>query len=124
MTTILVSVGRYVFGGLLIAGDPVAEGVAADLTMNTGPIAPVLQRIDPALAQPVTLTDTEFTDLLAFLRDGLLDERALPENLAPLIPTSVPSGLSLHTFESTPPTHLTKPHVAERNTHDRREPQA
>ena len=92
MTTILVSVGRYVFGGLLIAGDPVAEGVAADLTMNTGPIAPVLQRIDPALAQPVTLTDTEFTDLLAFLRDGLLDGRALPENLAPLIPTSVPSG--------------------------------
>ena len=84
--------------------DPVAEGVAADLTQNTGPIAPVLQRIDPALAQPVTLTHAQFVDLLAFLRDGLLDERALPENLAQLIPTSVPSGLSLHTFESTPPT--------------------
>jgi cytochrome c peroxidase len=83
---------------------PVAEGVAADLTKNTGPIAPVLQRIDPALAQRVTLTDAQFADLLAFLRDGLLDERALPENLAQLIPTSVPSGLSLHTFESTPPT--------------------
>jgi len=84
--------------------DPVAEGVAADLTQNTGPIASVLQRLDPALAQPVTLTDSQFADLIAFLRDGLLDERALPENLAQLIPTSVPSGLPLHTFESTPPT--------------------
>ena len=62
--------------------DPVAEGVATDLTQNTGPIAPVLQRIDPVLAQPTTLTDAQFPDLLAFLRDGLLDERALPENLA------------------------------------------
>ena len=84
--------------------DPVAEGVAADLTQNTGPIAPVLQRIDPALAQPVILTNAQFADLLAFLRDGLLDERALPENLAQLVPASVPSGLALHTFESTPPT--------------------
>jgi cytochrome c peroxidase len=84
--------------------DPVKEGVAADLTKNTGPIGPVLQRIDPALAQAVTLTDEEFSDLEAFLRDGLLDPRALPENLARFIPVAVPSGLTLHTFESTPPT--------------------
>lgn len=84
--------------------DPVAEGVAADLTQNTGPIAPVLKRLDPALTQRVALTDAEFSDLETFLRDGLLDPRALPENLISLIPTSVPSGLTLHTFESTPPT--------------------
>jgi len=82
--------------------DPVAEGVSADLTLNTGPIAPVLQRLDPALASRTTLTDEEVSDLESFLRDGLLDPRALPENLAALIPASVPSGLSLHTFESTP----------------------
>ena len=84
--------------------DPVAEGVAPDLTQNTGPIGPVLKRIDPALAQRVALTEAEFSELEAFLRDGLLDSRALPENLASLIPSAVPSGLSLHTFESTPPT--------------------
>lgn len=83
--------------------DPVAEGVATDLTQNTGPIGPVLRRIDPALAQRVSLSDAEFSDLLAFLRDGLLDERALPENLARLIPAAVPSGLPLQVFESTPP---------------------
>jgi hypothetical protein len=49
-----------------------------------------------------TLTDEELSDLETFLREGLLDPRALPENLAALIPPSVPSGLSLHTFESTP----------------------
>jgi cytochrome c peroxidase len=84
--------------------DPVAEGVAPDLTQNTGPIEPVLKRIDPALARRVTLTDSEFADLKTFVRDGLLDPRVLPENLVSLIPASVPSGLSLHTFESTPPT--------------------
>ncbi|MDQ3116418.1 MAG: hypothetical protein M3Q86_07380 [Verrucomicrobiota bacterium] len=84
--------------------DPVAEGVAPDLTENTGPIGPVLKRLDPALAPAVALTDAEFSDLETFLRDGLLDPRALPENLIGLIPTSVPSGLTLHTFESTPPT--------------------
>jgi cytochrome c peroxidase len=89
--------------GMARSYDPVKEGVAADLTQNTGPIAPVLQRIDPALAQPVSLTDQEFVDLKAFVRDGLLDPRALPENLAQLIPASVPSGLSLQVFEITPP---------------------
>lgn len=84
--------------------DSVKEGVASDLTQNTGPIAPVLRQLDPALVAGVTLADQEFSDLYAFLRDGLLDPRALPENLVGFIPRSLPSGLSLHTFESTPPT--------------------
>ena len=90
--------------GMAKSYDPVAEGVAEDLTHNTGPIAPVLQRLDPALVEPRELTEQEFSDLLAFLRDGLLDPRALPENLVSLIPEAVPSGLTLHTFETTPPT--------------------
>ncbi len=83
--------------------DPVAEGVATDLTQNIDPILRVLQRLDPALAQPVILSDAEFSNLLAFVRDGLSDPRAQPENLARLIPASVPSGLPLQVFESTPP---------------------
>jgi len=84
--------------------NPVKEGIAMDLTGNTGPIGPVLQRIDPALARPVTLSETEFSDLLMFVRDGLTDTRVGPQKLAQLIPAFVPSGLSLQTFESTQPT--------------------
>jgi hypothetical protein len=86
------------------AYDPVKEGVAADLSHNTGPIEPVLARLDRRLVQPVKLADQEFADLLEFIRNGLLDPRALPKNLAGLIPAAVPSDLALQTFESTPPT--------------------
>jgi len=79
------------------------------VTRNTSPTAQralrqTPARLDPRLARPVNLTDQEFADLLEFIRNGLLDPRALPENLARLIPASVPSGLALQTFESTPPT--------------------
>jgi cytochrome c peroxidase len=83
--------------------DPVRAGVAADLTHNTGPIAPVLRRLDPALSKLPPLSDQEFSDLLAFLHDGLLDPRARPEFLRRFIPASAPSQLSLQVFESTPP---------------------
>jgi len=83
--------------------DPVRAGVAADLTHNTGPIAPVLRRLDPALSKLPHLSDQEFSDLLAFLHDGLLDPRARPEFLRRFIPASVPSQLPLQVFESTPP---------------------
>ena len=83
--------------------DPVRAGVAADLTHNTGPIAPVLRRLDRALSKLPALSDEEFSDLLAFLRDRLLDPRARPEFLRRFIPASVPSQLPLQVFESTPP---------------------
>ena len=83
--------------------DPVQAGVADDLTHNTGPIAPVLHRLDRALSKLPVLSDQEFSDLLAFLRDGLLDPRARPEFLRRFIPASVPSQLPLQVFESTPP---------------------
>jgi len=83
--------------------DPVRAGVAPDLTHNTGPIVPVLRRLDPALAKLPALSDQEFSDLVAFLRDGLLDARARPEFSRRFIPTSVPSQLPLQVFETTPP---------------------
>jgi cytochrome c peroxidase len=76
-----------------------AAGVAADLTRNTGPIAPALANLDPLLKTPVVLTTTEFNDLLSFVRDALLDDRARPEQLGRIIPAQVPSYLPLQRFD-------------------------
>jgi cytochrome c peroxidase len=78
---------------------PARQSLAADLSGPTGPIEPVLARVDPLLAQPIALTDDEFRQLVAFVRNGLLDPRARPENLAKLVPRSVPSGRPVLTFE-------------------------
>ena len=77
--------------------DPAAAGVDADLH-HVGPIEPVLRRVDSRLKR-VDLKTSEFRDLVQFLRTGLLDPRALPENLMPLIPDAVPSGRPTLTFE-------------------------
>jgi cytochrome c peroxidase len=80
--------------------DPVKAGQPADLTRRVGPIDPVLKRLDPLLKNPIHLTDSEFSDLVSFVRDGLLDERVKPENLCNLVPTQVPSGLPVLHFEA------------------------
>jgi cytochrome c peroxidase len=80
--------------------DPVEAGVPADLAQRVGPINPVLQRLDPLLQHPVHLRRDEFNDLVSFVRDGLLDERAKPENLCKLVPAQVPSGLPVLQFEA------------------------
>jgi cytochrome c peroxidase len=49
-----------------------------DLRGPVGPIEPVLDRLDPLLREPTRLTDLEFVDLVDFVRNGLLDPRALP----------------------------------------------
>jgi hypothetical protein len=43
----------------------------------------VLQRLDPLIVSlsKVSLSSSEFNDLYFFLRDGLLDTRALPASL-------------------------------------------
>jgi cytochrome c peroxidase len=79
--------------------NPITAGVDTDLQGPQGPIAPVLARIDPALATPVTLSAGEFRQLLAFLRIGLLDPKANPPDLRKLIPARVPSGRSIHLFQ-------------------------
>jgi cytochrome c peroxidase len=80
--------------------DPVKAGLPADLTHRLGPIEPVLKRLDPLLKNPIHLTDGEFSDLVSFVRDGLLDERVRPENLCKLVPVQVPSGLPVLEFEA------------------------
>jgi cytochrome c peroxidase len=79
--------------------NPTAAGVALDLRGPTGPIAPVLSRLDPAMATPITLSDDQFRQLVDFVRYGLLDPKARSENLRKLIPRRVPSGRPIQVFE-------------------------
>jgi hypothetical protein len=60
--------------------------------MRLGPIEPVLDRLDPLLKTPIALKRSEVNDLVKFVRDGLLDDRARRENLCRMVPDSVPSG--------------------------------
>jgi cytochrome c peroxidase len=66
-----------------------------------GPAEPVLARIDPILATPIPLSDDEVRDLVDFVRHGLLDQRARPENLRKLIPQAreLPSGFPVLVFQ-------------------------
>ena len=77
----------------------VAAGIDPDLTQRIGPVEPVLARIDPLIARPIHLTQGEFKNLIAFVRDGLLDPRATPVHLCDLIPKTVPSGMPVAVFE-------------------------
>jgi cytochrome c peroxidase len=85
--------------GSALSYDPVIAGVAPDLTMRLGPVAPVLDQLDPLLRSPTSLSSSELYDLVAFVREGLLDPRATPENLERLIPDRLPSGLPPLEFE-------------------------
>ena len=77
------------------AYDPAAAGLPPDLQR----VGPVGGNLDPRFAQQRRLTEAELQDLIAFVRDALLDERARPENLMRLIPAELPSGLPPLTFE-------------------------
>lgn len=70
-----------------------------DLRGPTGPMQPVLERLDPRLRAPVPLTPDELTALVAFVRDGLLDPAAAPERLRHLIPERLPGGRTGLHFE-------------------------
>jgi cytochrome c peroxidase len=67
-------------------------GVSKDLQHRLGPIEPVLAFVDPVLARPIPLNHSEFEDLVRFVRDGLLDDRAGRRELCALIPDVLPSG--------------------------------
>jgi cytochrome c peroxidase len=79
--------------------DPVSQGLPADLAGPIGPTAPLLEALDPLLRRPIDLTPAEFDDLVAFVRDGLLDPRATPARLRSLVPGAVPSGAAPLRFE-------------------------
>jgi cytochrome c peroxidase len=74
-------------------------GLPADLQGPPGPIEPVLERLDRLLAVPPHLSAEEFADLLAFVRDGLLDPAARPDRLRHLVPAHVPSGRAVFSFQ-------------------------
>jgi cytochrome c peroxidase len=79
--------------------DAVKAGVAPDLRLRLGPIEPVLASVDPLVAKPTVLSSDEFEQLVAFVRKGLLDDRAAPAALCGIAPASVPSGASVFVFE-------------------------
>jgi hypothetical protein len=78
--------------------DPASQHIAEDL-LRVGPIEPMLTRVDPILATPITLTTDELKQLTQFVRDGLLDDRAKADNLVRQKPAMVPSGLKVTYFE-------------------------
>jgi len=50
-------------------------------------------------SSPTYLTEDEFRWLVAFVRHGLQDRRATPENLRRSIPAQLPSRLPGHVFQ-------------------------
>jgi cytochrome c peroxidase len=82
------------------AYDPAVQRLPRDL-LQVGPVDPILARLDPLVATPNLLSSTQLDDLIAFVRDGLLDPRATPDSLRHLIPQRVPSGRPLLQFELT-----------------------
>jgi cytochrome c peroxidase len=78
---------------------PASQHLAADLGGPAGPIDPVLARVDPLLATPIALTSDQIRQLVAFVRNGLLDLRSKVEHLRQLVPRSVPSGRPVLIFE-------------------------
>jgi cytochrome c peroxidase len=81
---------------------PSSQHLPADLTGPIGPLQPVLAHLDPLLATPVRLSHGEVKQLVAFVRDGLLDPRATPQHLRSLVPETVPSGRQTLAFEFPP----------------------
>jgi cytochrome c peroxidase len=79
--------------------DPIQAGVAGDLSLRLASPDAMLSTIDPLLAQPIVLDDHEFRALVTFVREGLLDQRAQPQNLCLLVPSFVPSGMAMLDFE-------------------------
>jgi cytochrome c peroxidase len=62
-------------------------------------MTPVLDRLDARLRDAAPLSDEELGDLVAFVRDALLDPAAKPARLRGLVPATVPSGATPLTFQ-------------------------
>lgn len=79
--------------------DPSTAGVPPDLTFRVGP-AIERKLLDPLMQRPTPLRPSEFDDLVAFVRNGLLDARVNAANLCQLVPAHVPSGNAVLQFEA------------------------
>ncbi|MCC6317371.1 MAG: hypothetical protein IT361_06715 [Gemmatimonadaceae bacterium] len=78
---------------------PATAGVAADLRGPMPPSQPVIDRLDARLRTPIALSTEEFQQLVEFVRTGLLDPKSAPAELRKLIPATLPSGKTPHTFQ-------------------------
>jgi cytochrome c peroxidase len=85
------------------AYDPALNHVAKDLRQNMGPIEPVLANLDPLVANPITLTDTEFNQLLAFVGEALLDPNDNKLFNCTERPVALPSHMAAMQFVDCPP---------------------
>jgi cytochrome c peroxidase len=74
-------------------------GLPPDLQGPPGPGEAMLSALDPLVRNSPHLDEAELADLLAFLREGLLDRGAAPERLRHLIPPRLPSGLAPLQFQ-------------------------
>jgi cytochrome c peroxidase len=81
--------------------NPATAGLPDDLTHKVGPIIPKAL-LDPRVRNRITLDEEEFSDLVHFVENGLLDQRVKKTNLCDLIPASLPSGLPPIVFEGCP----------------------
>jgi cytochrome c peroxidase len=81
------------------AYDPVSAGVPDDLARRVGPRIPVVL-LDATLRRPEPLAPRDLDDLVAFVRDALHDARVNAKELCQLVPSSVPSGRPILTFEA------------------------
>jgi len=78
--------------------DPADAGAPPDLA-RVGPVVP-LKLLDPLVRRPTPLDPWDVDDLVAFVRDGLLDSRVNARSLCQLVPAAVPSGRPVLQFES------------------------
>ena len=83
----------------LLAYNPASQDLPPDLAGPIAPTVPLLAALDPRLRTPIELTPAEFHDLLAFVRDALLDHRADPDKLRRFVPGHLPSGNPTLTFQ-------------------------
>jgi len=79
--------------------NPAAAGLPSDLTVHLGPAVPVAL-LDARMRHPTPLNARDFADLVAFVRDALLDGRVTAANLCELVPPTVPSGMPVLQFEA------------------------
>lgn len=88
--------------GSLYGYDAARAGVAPDLRQRRAPPGNVAATIDPLLRTPTRLSLQEETDLIQFVRTGLLDARMVPSQVCTHVPATLPSGAASLTFEGCP----------------------
>ena len=79
--------------------DPLAQGLPTDLALTSAPAGLLIDTLDPLLRDPIALSSAELDDLVAFVAEGLLDQRARPQRLRSLVPKTLPSGRQPLTFQ-------------------------